>query len=74
VLGLARGAVPEVVEDGVTGFVCGSVDELIAAVPRIPEIERAACRLRVERNFSETSVVEAYLAIYCEMLLKVVAR
>lgn len=68
VLGLSRGAVPEVVEHGVTGFVADDVDGLVAAAGRLNEINRAACRARVERLFSDASVVDAYLAVYSEML------
>jgi glycosyltransferase involved in cell wall biosynthesis len=68
VLGLARGAVPEVVDDGVTGFLSGDLEGLVRAVARLGEIDRAACRARVERFFSDTAVVEAYLAVYRDML------
>lgn len=68
VLGLARGAVPEVVADGVTGLVEQDVDGLVAAVGRLGTLDRAACRERVERLFSETAVAEGYLAVYAEML------
>jgi glycosyltransferase involved in cell wall biosynthesis len=68
VLGFSRGAVPEVVEHGVTGFVADDVDGIVAAVGRLPEINRAACRDRVERLFSDESTVGAYLAVYSEML------
>jgi glycosyltransferase involved in cell wall biosynthesis len=68
VLGLSRGAVPEIVEHGVTGFVAEDVDGLVAAAGRLQEINRAACRVRVERLFSDASTVDAYLAVYSEML------
>lgn len=68
VLGLARGAVPEVVEDGITGFVRSDVDGLATAVGRLAEIDRAACRARVERLYSDDAVVEAYLALYRTMI------
>jgi glycosyltransferase involved in cell wall biosynthesis len=68
VLGLSRGAVPEVVEHNVTGFVSDDVDGLVEATGRLQEINRAACRARVERLFSDASVVDAYLAVYSEML------
>ena len=47
VLGLSRGAVPEIVEHGVTGFVADDVDGLVAAVRRLHEINalHAACAL-----------------------------
>jgi glycosyltransferase involved in cell wall biosynthesis len=68
VLGLARGAVPEVVEHGVTGFVSNDLQGLVGAVRRLGEIDRAACRARVERLFSDTAVTEAYLTVYRDML------
>jgi len=40
----------------------------VAAVGRIVTLDRAACRQRVEQLFSETAVVEDYLAVYAEML------
>jgi glycosyltransferase involved in cell wall biosynthesis len=67
VIGMNRGAVAEVVEDGATGFVCEDLDALVRAVPRIDEIPRAACRDRVERLFSDRAVVDAYLRIYNEI-------
>jgi glycosyltransferase involved in cell wall biosynthesis len=74
VLGFARGSVPELVEHGVTGFVANSVDDLVSAVGRIGEIDRAACRARVERLFSDAAVVEGYLAIYAEMIARRTGR
>ena len=68
VLGFARGAVPEVVEHGVTGFVTNSIDGLVSAVGRLSEIDRTACRARVERLFSDAAVIEGYLAVYAEMI------
>lgn len=68
VLGLRRGAVPEVVEDGVTGFVCDDVDGLVAAVGRIGVLDRRASRQRAERLFSDHAVVDAYLGVYRRLI------
>jgi glycosyltransferase involved in cell wall biosynthesis len=68
VLGFARGAVPEVVEDGVTGFISTVVDDLVKAVRNVGALDRAACRARVERLFSNTAIVDEYLSVYEEML------
>ena len=68
VLGFARGAVPEVVEHGVTGFVVNDVDDLVAAVGRLGGLDRAACRARVERLFSDAAVTDGYLSVYHQML------
>ena len=68
VIGLARGAVPEVVEHGRTGFVCRNVDEMVSAVRAIDRIDRAECRVRTERLFSSGAVVDGYETVYREML------
>lgn len=68
VLGLRRGAVPEVVEDGISGFVRDDVDGLVDAVARIGEIDRRACRERAERMFSDQAIVDAYLRVYRELI------
>lgn len=68
VLGLRRGAVPEVVDDGVTGFVRDDVDGLVAAVGRIGELDRRACRARAERLFSDQAVVDDYLDLYRRLI------
>lgn len=68
VLGLNRGAVPEVVDNGTTGFVEEDTEGLVAAVGRLDRIRRSACRERVEQLFSDRSTVEGYLGVYSEML------
>jgi glycosyltransferase involved in cell wall biosynthesis len=68
VIGLSRGAVPEVVDHGVTGFVVHDVDGIISCVARLSEIDRFACRSRAVRMFSDHSLVDAYLDVYREML------
>jgi glycosyltransferase involved in cell wall biosynthesis len=60
VLATRRGSVPEVVADGVTGFVRATSDELIEAVARIPEIDRRACRRRVAERFSAEVMTAGY--------------
>lgn len=68
VLGFARGAVPEVVHHGVTGFVESDLDGLVAAVSRLPELDRAACRARVEELYSDKVIVDAYEALYYDLV------
>ena len=67
-IGYARGAVPEVIEHGVTGFVVGSVDEMVDAIGKVAAIERRACRARVERLFSAQAVADGYLRVYASIL------
>jgi glycosyltransferase involved in cell wall biosynthesis len=60
VLATARGSVPEVVADGLTGFVRATPDELVDAVGRIPEIDRRACRRWVAERFSADVMTGGY--------------
>ena len=64
VIGLRRGAVPEVVQNGINGFVCDSVAEMVTAVKRIDEIDRAQCRRIMEEKFSDHAMVDAYEQLY----------
>lgn len=69
VLGFNRGAVPEVVEHEVTGFVCQDTDEMVKSVHRLLQIDRAKCRAHVKRYYSSKVLVDNYLKIYCQMAL-----
>lgn len=64
VIALRRGAVPEIISDGVDGFVCDSVEEMINAVASLGRIDRLACRAKVETNFCDSVVVSQYLDLY----------
>lgn len=68
VLGLRRGAVPEVVADGVTGFVRDDVDGLVAAVGQLGDLDRGASRERADRMFSDHAIVASYIDVYRELL------
>jgi glycosyltransferase involved in cell wall biosynthesis len=68
VLALREGSVPEVLEDGVTGFVCHFEDELVRAVERIPELDRRRCRAEAERRFSPAAMANAYESVYAGLL------
>ena len=58
------GAAPEVVAHGRTGFVVDSLPELVEAVKRIDEIDRAECRRHVEARFSVARMTDGYEAVY----------
>lgn len=68
VIGLDRGAVPEVVQDRISGFVRRDVDGLVEAVGRLGEINRQNCRKRVEQEFSDTLLAERYLSAYRDII------
>jgi glycosyltransferase involved in cell wall biosynthesis len=66
VITCARGATPEIVEPGRTGFFVSDVDSGAAAVSRLGEIDRALCRLSAEAKFSSDACTERYLLLYRE--------
>jgi glycosyltransferase involved in cell wall biosynthesis len=68
VVAMRLGAASEVIADGKTGFLCDTVDECIAAVRRISEIDRLACREHVLSHFSVKQMVEGYEAVYQQIL------
>jgi glycosyltransferase involved in cell wall biosynthesis len=67
VLATNRGAVPEIVRDGVTGFVRDTAAELAAVIERISEIDRAACRRHVAENFSSAAMVRSCATLLAPM-------
>jgi glycosyltransferase involved in cell wall biosynthesis len=64
------GSVPEVVVHGETGFLADSLVDLVEAVKRIDEIDRAACRRHVEQHFSMSRMAEGYERIYRRLALR----
>jgi glycosyltransferase involved in cell wall biosynthesis len=64
VIAYRRGSMPELIVDGVTGYLVDSFDEAVAAIERIGEIDRAACRQHVERNFTVDRMADQYLELY----------
>jgi len=64
VIALRQGSVPEVVEEGRTGFVVDGVDDMVAAVARLHEIDPRACRHSVEERFAVTRMCDDYEALY----------
>jgi glycosyltransferase involved in cell wall biosynthesis len=58
------GSVPEIVVDGVTGFVCETLHEMLEAVPRVRLLAREACRRRVEQYFTAQVMADAYEFVY----------
>jgi glycosyltransferase involved in cell wall biosynthesis len=68
VLAFRCGSVPEIVEDGITGAVVETVDEAIAALPRVIALDRKKVRQRFEQRFSATRMAKDYVSIYRSLL------
>lgn len=64
VMGARMGSIPEIVVDGVTGFLCDTVDDAVAKVPRLASLDRRACRARVEAEFTVERMIDRYLDVY----------
>jgi glycosyltransferase involved in cell wall biosynthesis len=69
VVALRRGAVPEVVVDGMTGILCDDPADLPAAITAARDLSSAACRAHVENCFDATTMVGGYEAVYREVLV-----
>jgi glycosyltransferase involved in cell wall biosynthesis len=63
-----RGAAPEIVDEGVTGFLCRGNAEMVAAVARVGSLDRRSCRARVEARFSARRMVEDHVAFYTDVV------
>ena len=69
VVAYARGSMPELVEDGVTGVLADGVDSRGRGRRRAPRgFDRAACRAAAERRFSADRMVDDYLDVYEKVL------
>lgn len=85
VIAYNRGSTPELVLDGLTGFIIEPEDSvldsrwiikkkgiegLVEAIKRIGEIDRAACRKHIEKNFSVSKMVDGYEKVYQDVIDK----
>jgi len=64
VIAYRRGSVPEIVEEGVTGWIVKDEEEAVAAIARCADFDRAACRRAFERRFSAARMARDYLHVY----------
>lgn len=68
VIAMNRGAMPEIIEHGVTGFLANTEEEFMEYMERIDEIDPAACRRSVEQKFSADAMATAYIDRYHEVI------
>ncbi len=64
VIAMDLGSCREVIKDGETGFLVASVGQAVQALERVDEIDRSACRRRVQHCFSMETMVESYERVY----------
>jgi glycosyltransferase involved in cell wall biosynthesis len=76
VIGFARGAFPEIIDDGITGILVSDVHEMTRAIPLVARLDRAACAARARERFSVQRMAADYERVFASVLLaeKVAAR
>lgn len=68
VLAYRRGSIPEIIDHGVTGFVCETLDEMVEAVGQVPYLERRRCRAAFDERFTADRMARDYVALYERIL------
>ncbi len=68
VIAFRRGSVPEVMDDGVTGFIVDNVEEAIAACGRLGELDRAKVRAQFDARFTARRMAEDYVTVYEKLI------
>ncbi|MCL6434331.1 MAG: glycosyltransferase family 4 protein [Leptolyngbyaceae cyanobacterium HOT.MB2.61] len=74
VIAIEMGSTREVIAHGKTGFLCKDVDECVAAIDKVADLDRQTCRDYVEANFSVRRMAEGYLEVYQKILAERFAR
>ena len=64
VIAFRSGSTPEVIDDGVTGYLVDGVEAAAGAVARLPDLDRAKVRARFDERFAIGRVAEDYLEVY----------
>src|SRR5690606_782361 len=70
VVAFSHGSVPEIVEDGATGYLVETVEQAVAAAGRAHLLDREAIRARFELRFSATAMARRYLDVYGDLLAR----
>ena len=64
ILAYRRGSVPEIIDDGYTGFICDTMEHMVKAMPCISALDRQRCRRAFEQRFTAERMVQDYLRAY----------
>ena len=70
VLAFRCGSVPEIVEDGLTGAIVDTMEDAIAALPRVTALDRKKVHQHFEQRFSGTRMAKDYVSVYRSLLAK----
>ena len=64
VIAFNRGSMPEIIADGITGFLVHDLDEMIEAVVKAKQLDRSQCRKLIRERFSVDRMVQDYIEVY----------
>ncbi|RFM28251.1 glycosyltransferase family 4 protein [Deminuibacter soli] len=67
VIAFNRGSVPEIIDDGVTGFIVNNVSEAVAALQRLPMLNRSVIRTVFEQKFTAERMARDYVQVYHQL-------
>ena len=67
VIAFNRGSVPEVIDHGVTGYICEDVQDAIGALGRLDDLSRTEIRAQFERRFTATTMAQKYIESYTSL-------
>jgi glycosyltransferase involved in cell wall biosynthesis len=68
VVAMRCGSVPELIDQGVTGFHVDSIEDAVEAAARVHQLDRRACRATFERRFSAARMARDYLTVYAQLI------
>jgi glycosyltransferase involved in cell wall biosynthesis len=74
VIAWRRGSVPEVIDDGVTGFIVDSIDAAVQAIGRLDRIDRRRCRDVFEARFDANRMAREYVKVYEQVIGQTMRR
>lgn len=70
IIGTRHGYLPELIQEGETGFLAGDLDEAVKAAGWVDQIDPAACRANIEARFSVQTMAEGYERVYRGEILR----
>lgn len=70
VLALNKGSMPEIIQDGINGYIVSNIEEMADKIKAVMNISREACRATVESRFTREKMVREYMEVYQEILSK----
>jgi len=74
VIAFQSGSVPEVIDDGITGFVVGAEEQAVEAIKRLRELDRHRIRERFEERFTARRMAQDYILHYRDLIARSAPR